>query len=229
MNIAISLRYMGVGEPTSPWHVRWYAAQDYMFLGKKFGVGVIAVLNETAIKEICPHCDGLIIPGSATDIPPVYYGGSPLEKEPPVDEFALDSKLIKHFYERGKPILGLCGGHQELNIFLGGTIKKLDDPANHKHHSTRLHAINITEGSFVHDVFKSSRAVVNSYHNWEIDRLSDELSAVAVTDDGVVEAVEGKKLKVFATQWHPEVYMDLDDHIERKFFTNFLKLCEESR
>ena len=28
---------------------------------------------------------------------------------------------------------------------------------------------------------------------------------------------------------HPEVYMDLDDHIERKFFDNFLKKCEEKR
>ena len=70
---------------------------------------------------------------------------------------------------------------------------------------------------------------MNSYHNWEIGKLAPDLDAVAWTDDGVIEAVESKKLKVFATQWHPEVYMPLDDHIEHRFFENFLKLCEESK
>ena len=64
-----------------------------MHLAKKYGVGVVAVMSEEAIPQICAACDGLIIPGSATDIPPAYYNGAPLEKDPPVDEYALDSAL----------------------------------------------------------------------------------------------------------------------------------------
>ena len=229
MVLATTLRYMDM-KADNHWRYRMWGADHYYQLAEKYGVGMAAICSPYGFEEICKNCDGLFVPGSPNNIDPKHYGAPPSDDPlQPYDEYALDKLLMKYFIEHGKPVFGICGGHQELNIFLGGTIKKLDDPANHKHHSTRLHAINITEGSFVHDVFKSSRAVVNSYHNWEIDRLSDELSAVAVTDDGVVEAVEGKKLKVFATQWHPEVYMDLDDHIERKFFTNFLKLCEESR
>jgi putative glutamine amidotransferase len=226
MNIAISLRYMAVGEPTSPWHVRWYAAQDYMFLGKKFGVGVIAVLNETAIKEICPHCDGLIIPGSATDIPPVYYGGAPLEKDPPVDEYALDAAAIKTFFESGKPILGLCGGHQALNVFFGGSIRKMKDSKAHENDTEHTHEINITRPSFIYDTFQTERTAVNSYHAWELDRIAPDLSVVATTDDGVAEAIENAKHHIYATQWHPELSLHGDRTVEYRLFEHFLAKCE---
>ncbi len=229
MIIATTLRYMDMNVETY-WRYRFWGADHYYQLGEKYNVGVAAICSPHNFEEICKNCDGLIVPGSPNNIDPKHYGMPPTDDPlQPYDEYALDAKLIKYFLEHKKPIFGICGGHQELNIHLGGTIKKLDDADNHKDPVTKTHPITITEGSFVHDVFKATRATVNSYHGWELGRIAPDLEVVARTDDGVVEAVESKKLKVFSTQWHPEVYMNLDNHIEHRFFDNFLKLCEESK
>ena len=144
-------------------------------------------------------------------------------------EYALDAKLMKYFYERNKPIFGICGGHQAINVFLGGTLKKVDDPVAHENGDEKRHIIDIKEGSFVHDVFGKTEAMVNCYHAWEIDDLAPDLDAVARTRDGVIEAIEWKEKNIYATQWHPEQSFHTGDPIENKFFENFLKRCEESR
>lgn len=229
MVLATTLRYMDT-KTDSHWRERMWVADHYFKLAQKYGVGMAAICSPYCIEDICKCCDGLFVPGSPNNIDPKHYGAPPTDDPlQPYDEYSLDKLLIKYFVEHKKPIFGICGGHQELNIYFGGTIKKIDNNEAHMHRSTKLHPITITEGSFVHDVFGSTRAVVNCYHNWELGRLGDGLSAVAVTDDGVIEAIENKELAIYATQWHPEVYMDLDDHIERKFFDNFLKKCEEKR
>ena len=229
MNIAISLRYMEMGNPNGVWNRRWYSGEDNMLLGKKYGVGVVAVMSEAAIADVCAACDGLIIPGSATDIPPKYYDGPPLEKDPPVDEFALDSALIKHFYEAGKPILGICGGHQAINVFFGGKMRRMQDSKAHENDTEHKHAIHIVRDSFVFDTFGAETATTNSYHAWETHVIAPDLSVVATTADGVVEALEWKKHNVFATQWHPELSLRAETAPEHAMFENFLRRCERLR
>ncbi len=226
MNLAIALRYMSMGNPEAVWNTRWMASEDYMHLGEKFGVGVIAVLSKEAIPEICTHCDGLIVPGSATDIPPAYYGGAPLPQDPPVDEYALDAALIKHFYEAGKPILGICGGHQALNVYFGGGMRRMADSKLHENDSAHAHEINVVKDSFVYDTFGKERTTVNSYHAWEVFGIAPDLSVVASTDDGVAEALEWKKHHIYATQWHPEISLRNETSIEHTMFQNFLRDCE---
>ena len=229
MNIAIALRYMSMGNPEAVWNVRWMCAEDYMHLAKKYGIGVVAVMSEEAIESIGACCDGLIIPGSATDIPPKYYNGAPLENDPPVDEYALDSALTKYFFEAGKPILGICGGHQALNVFFGGKIRRMKDSKAHENDAEHAHEINVERASFIYDVFGAERARVNSYHAWELDGLAPDLSAVATTDDGVIEAIEWKKHNIFATQWHPEISLRKESDAEHVMFANFLRRCEECK
>ena len=229
MNFAISLRYLNLGVENAVWNTRWCAAEDYMHFAKLYGAGVIAVLSEEAIDSVCSICDGLIIPGSPTDIPPVYYNGAPLEKDPPVDEYALDSALIRRFYETKKPILGICGGHQAINVFFGGSIRRMKDSKAHENDTAHKHEIDIVKGSFVYDMFGSERATVNSYHAWELDRIAPDLKVVATTDDGVAEAIEWKEHNVFATQWHPELALRGERTPEHLLFDNFLAACEKCR
>ncbi len=229
MNLAIALRYMTMGNDAAVWNVRWMCSEDYMHLAKKYGVGVVAVLSEQAIESVCAACDGLIVPGSATDIPTKYYNGAPLDAEPPADEYALDSALMKYFYEAGKPILGICGGHQALNVFFGGGIRRMKDSKAHENDTAHAHPINVEKGSFIYDVFGTERATVNSYHAWELDNIAPDLSVVATTDDGVAEAIEWKKHNIFATQWHPELLLRNEQSVEHTLIENFLRRCEECR
>jgi len=236
MNIATVLRYVQLSGDNI-WTQRYYIMHDYMLMANKYKFGLQAIMTEYDIDRVCKNCDGLIITGSGTNIDPKYYGMPGTIEPPVVDEYALDSKLMEYFHERKKPIFGVCGGHQAINIFFGGTIKKLDDPQSHSHKAVigsntieePAHIVDITEGSFVHDVFGKKEYLVNSHHGWEIGRLASDLEAVAVTRDGVIEAVENREKKIFATQWHPEQSFHRGDATEHKFFENFLRLCEESR
>lgn len=221
MNIAVSLRYYDTGT-NDVWSIRQYITNYYMLMAKKFNIGICAIMSDNDFEVICERCDGLIIPGSSTIINPKYYGATP--EEPPFDEYALDQKLMKYFTDHKKPILGLCGGHQALNIFLGGTIKMIDNGVSHNDTS---HNIDIKKGSFVYDVFQSESAHINSYHCYEIDKLAPALSVVATSPDGIIEAVENKEKRMFATQWHPELTLTEENHIEHKFFENFFKCCKE--
>ncbi len=225
MNIATTLRYVDL-QKGDAWDHRYYTMHDYTLMANKYNIGLTAVMTEYDIEKVCENCDGLIIPGSSNPVNPEYYGKPALPEPLVVDEYALDAKLIKFFLERNKPIFGVCGGHQELNIYFGGTIREI--PVK-KSHLDKTHTIDIKENSFVYDVFKSSKATVNTYHEWEIEKLAPCLEVVATSPDGIIEAVECKEKKVFATQWHPEQSFHTGDPIENKFFENFIRLCEQSK
>jgi len=226
--VATLLRYMDL-QKNCPWDRRYYILHDYNLFASKYKVGMAAIMTEFDFEGVCRECDGLFVPGSGTNIDPAYYGMPPLEKAEPVDEYALDSRVIRYFLDHKKPIFGICGGHQALNVYFGGTIKRVDDLPNHYDVGEKDHWIDIAGGSFVHEVFGKDSAVVNSYHSWEIGRLAPELEVAARSRDGVIEAVECKERNVFATQWHPEQSFHTGDPIEHKFIENFLKRCEECR
>ena len=80
----------------------------------------------------------------------------------------------------------------------------------------------------MYDVFGSRRVESNSYHGWAIDRLAEGFRTVATTDDGIIEAIECKEKKIFATQWHPELANRMGYEEEMKFFENFFALCEKN-
>lgn len=228
MVIATTLRYVDL-KAGGAWDNRMYIMHDYLLMARRYGVGLMAVMAEQDIDRLCECCDGLIIPGSGTDINPKYWGGEPMEKPQIVDEYYLDAYLLKRFFEAGKPIFGICGGHQAINVFLGGNIRKMADPGGHYDKETKSHPINIVKGSFVYDVFGKERATVNCYHGWEIGKLAPDLKCVATTDDGVIEAVEWRERNIYATQWHPEQSFHTGDPVENNFFANFLKRCEECK
>ncbi len=229
MNIAILLRYMNQNQG-GHWDHVYHMQHDYELMARKYGVGLCAIITEFDAERICDVCDGLILPGSGNPINPAYYGEAPWQTPYPVDEYCFDSKIIDIFIKAGKPIFGICAGLQELNIFFGGSIKKVNINYSHglpKVDEKRIHSINIKKDSFVHDVFGKERADVNSHHGWGIDRLAEGFEVVATADDGVIEAIENKERLIFATQWHPEQSFHVGDEIEHKFFENFIACCKK--
>lgn len=222
MRLAILPRFIDLKRPDKPSNQKLITNCDFEDIAREFGIGLCSILTPNEFEGICSICDGLIIPGSATGVNPAYYGKTPAKPHEEYDEYALDSLLLDYFVKNNKPVLGICAGHQAINIFFGGTIGYVKNVSEENHYST-THAVNVKKGSFVYDAFGSERAEINSYHYMHTDRLADCLDAVAESDDGIVEAFKHKELNVFGVQWHPERNFGK----EKVIFENFLKLCQK--
>ena len=108
-----------------------------------------------------------------------------------------ENKLIKFAINNNIPIFGVCRGMQIIAQYFGSTLKVVYNQVNIKHklvvneNSKYLKNLNnITE--------------VNSFHNYGIDNLSDELIVAAYCHTGLIKAIEHKEYKIFGQMWHSE-------------------------
>ena len=150
--------------------------------------------------------DGLILSGGG-DVDPGRYGeenAACFGVDPKRDE--AEFRLIEAYLRAGKPILGVCRGHQLLNVYFGGSLTQ-HLPGAERHVPTKAgdsaHETHALPGSFPAELYGEAFCV-NSAHHQGIDRLAPELEAVQWAEDGVIEACRHRSLPVYSVQWHPE-------------------------
>jgi putative glutamine amidotransferase len=150
-------------------------------------------------------CDGLLLPGGG-DIDPALFGqenqGSQgIDRE--LDEKQL--ALARRFLADKKPILGICKGHQILNVALGGTLIQdlATAPAHRYNGQDSVHDCVSLEGSLLRRLY-GRRYAVNSAHHQGLARLGQGLRVTSYAADGTVESVEHDTLPVLGVQFHPE-------------------------
>jgi len=148
-----------------------------------------------------------------------------------------DNALIQAAIAAGKPVLGICYGHQRLNVVLGGkhsAVTKLAPGSTVKHKyvvdgsnqglNTQIHHITVDTTSTLYKLLGSSSVMVNSSHEYALDQVSTKLKVVARADDGIVEAVEGDR--VMGVQFHPEFLYGKMNIIQfRSIFDHFVKMA----
>lgn len=115
--------------------------------------------------------------------------------------------LIRRFLDAGKPVLGICRGHQLLNAALGGSLHQHMDNAD-RHVGSRekgdaVHTVVAAEGS-VFEALYGRRFSVNSSHHQSVRQLAEGMVCVLRADDGTVEGCVHRSLPVWSVQWHPE-------------------------
>jgi putative glutamine amidotransferase len=184
------------------------------------GTGALPVLIPPLGEQmlgLLDSLDGLLIPGSPSNVHPSHYDGG--ESETP-DRHDLERDhttlpLIRAAIAAGVPVLAICRGIQELNVALGGSLHqrvhtleaRLDHRGGGGPEATRYgpcHPIAVT-GSLARIVGASS-IEVNSVHGQAIDRLGKGLVVEAVAPDGTIEAVAMPSAPgwLLGVQWHPE-------------------------
>lgn len=111
--------------------------------------------------------------------------------------------LLAAFCAAKKPVLGICRGHQLINVFFGGTlIPHLGSALHTSPDADVLHQVIAGEG-FVRDVY-GERFTVASRHHQATDLEGVGLETVCRAPDGVKEAARHVWLPVWSVQWHPE-------------------------
>ena len=98
--------------------------------------------------------------------------------------------LISEFYTK-KKILGVCLGHQAINLFFGGRLKKMPKIC----HGQKTQIFTSTEPYFA-----------TLYNSWCIDEdyLPDCLEVTARDNNYNIMAIRHKSLPILGVQFHPE-------------------------
>lgn len=116
------------------------------------------------------------------------------------------------------PMLGVCLGHQALGAAFGGRVERAPVPVHGKASLVFHHGQGILEG--LPNPFEAGR-----YHSLVVTRddLPADLEVTAETEDGVVMAVQHRRLPRFGVQFHPESILTPDGP---KIVRNFLALAK---
>lgn len=211
MILAITERFESRSE-LEPFTNRYYLTEFYKKISDQLDILLFPIISDNNLDKVIEICDGLIITGSPIDINPKYYNEEINDAgNYVVDEFKLDKKLIELFYSKNKPILGICGGLQSINVAFGGTLKQ--NVLNHDLIDS-THNIKLFSDTFLNKVYKDNNLLVNSYHHQAIKDVAPGFKVSAVSDDGIIEAIE--KDNIVGVQWHPEVINDIN------FFKSFI-------
>ncbi len=175
--------------------------------------------------DVAGRLDGVLMTGSPSNVEPSRYGEADDGKgpfDPARDELAM--ALIGEMTGRGRPVFGVCRGFQEINVALGGTLRR-DTSANDeliRHHAPadashdemfdHRHSVSLVPGGMLAAAFAKPELSVNSVHFQGISTLAPQLTVEATAPDGLVEAysalINGAPL--LAVQWHPEWDTDAD-------------------
>ena len=187
-----------------------------------------AVLDAGGLPWLCPYtnnpqvldlyvekADGLLLSGGDFDIDPTLFGEQPHPKLGTIvpERTQVEQELLRRAETLGKPILGICGGMQLMNVYRGGTLfQDIDSQRNNALEHQQAgpkdepgHSVSIAAKSRLHRITDLLEIGVNSTHHQAIKDLGKDLQVSACAPDGLVEAIEDPLYSFYlGVQWHPE-------------------------
>ena len=176
-------------------------------------VAAVEAAGGLPVVAYCPRFsldyDGLLLSGGG-DIAPDFFGqemngSTEIDRDRDIAEL----ELLGGFLALNKPVLGICRGHQVINVGLGGTLQQHIGDVLCRFHSwvpvsgDKVHAVYSAEGSWYRQTY-GEEFCVNSAHHQALDKLGDGLTPVLWSEGGIVEAVEHVSFPLISTQFHPE-------------------------
>lgn len=185
------------------------------------------------IDAVMNDLDGVLLPGSDSDVDPLRYGHEPHPELGHVHSIKDETDLLvlEEVERRRLPLFGICFGMQVLNVSRGGTLiqdiaSQVQGAIKHQQGAPRdrpSHRIKLLEESRLASLANQDGAVVNSHHHQAIQTVGRDLVASAWAADGLVEALEDPRSDrfVMAVQWHPELGWERDP-LSQALFSRFV-------
>ncbi|MBM4252277.1 MAG: gamma-glutamyl-gamma-aminobutyrate hydrolase family protein [Deltaproteobacteria bacterium] len=176
------------------------------------------VADATSVEDLVAELDAVIITGGA-DMAPESYGEKPLRPDWSGDKHRDDYEIaiIRAALKLDKPLLGICRGHQVLNVAMGGTLYQdvRTQVSNSLHHRIydvyegNHHEVHLEAGGELARLFGVQKGHINSVHHQAVKDLAPGMVVEArCPHDGVVEAIrlkDGSGAFMIGLQWHPEL------------------------
>ncbi|MDE3059964.1 MAG: gamma-glutamyl-gamma-aminobutyrate hydrolase family protein [Pseudomonadota bacterium] len=195
---------------------------------------------EQAVKADMARLDALVVMGNDGDIDPAKYGKPRHEKtniETDAARAAYEEAALGAALEAGMPVLGVCGGMQRLNVLGSGTLHQhVPDIVGDNHHAqgakdqgeiapfVPVQFVHVEEGTKLaalagpipglytpqNQKLPPGWVPENSFHHQAVDEVRRDFRVAAMSDDGIIEAIEPKpdskygRQFVLGVQWHPE-------------------------
>ncbi len=186
--------------------------------------------DDSDLDKVLAAVDGLVLTGG-DDINPDMFGQAMHEKStlmfPRRQDF--DFRLLTMALEMKIPILAVCGGLQQINIALGGSLHQhiadaygeqiihIRGKELSRRGEERYHGVRLAPDSLIAGIIGKETIEANSIHHQAVDRLGEGLKAVGHSVDGVIEALEfidkTDRGLLIAIQWHPEHLSDRPEHL----------------
>lgn len=218
---------------------RFYLGRDYSealeALGAApFHIGLIP--EKDYIERILKNADGILLPGSDTDVDPLRFGAEPHPKLKRIiyEKEETDLLVLREAEKLKIPVLGICFGMQVLNVYRGGTLiqdieSEISGCLKHEQGiplARNSHTIDVEKESLLSSLTTGKKVTVNSHHHQAIDKIGKNLKATAWAKDGVVECIEDTEKDAFmlGVQWHPELSWKTDP-LSKRIFETFINEC----
>lgn len=208
----------------------YYCQQSYMNALEAVNANYFAVVptKDHNYDFIANMCDGLVLCGGA-DMDAKYFNEENHESVGLVKECIdkQDLNLIEAFLKAKKPILGICRGHQVLNVYYGGSLIQ-DIPSQYD--TNLIHSQKEARNVGTHDVVltcdsllgkKGDVIKVNTFHHQAVKAVGNTLKVTALGTDGIIEGIENDE--VIGVQWHPECMIEEEVHLN--IFKKFMERC----
>lgn len=202
----------------------WYALRENYCeaVARAGGLPVLLPHEPEQAEAYLKLLDGLVVTGGAFDVDPALFGATTRHATVSLKErrTAFELRVTRGAISAEKPVLGICGGQQLLNVALGGTlIQHIPDEVPgalaHEQPNPRTepgHVVRLAEGTLLRRITGMAELPVNSAHHQAVKDLAPGLVVDAVAPDGVVEGIEDPQRRfLIGVQWHPEYFISEGD------------------
>jgi len=222
---------------------RFYLGRDYSEAVEAAGgvpLHISLIPNADYIDSVVAQLDGILLPGSDSDVDPLRYGLQPHPQLGTVQTIKDETDLLVIAAAERKqiPVFAICFGMQVLNVSRGGTLiqdinSQVAGAIKHEQGPPRdrpSHRIRLSDDTRLSDIVGPLDAVVNSHHHQAIESTGANLVATAWATDGVVEALEDPRPDRFivGVQWHPEIGWQ-NDLLSQRLFRAFVNETTRAR
>jgi len=195
----------------------WYALrQNYCAaVVRAGGLPILLPHEPDQAAAYLAHLDGLVVTGGAFDVDPALFGAD--SRHPTVHtkdrRTGFELAITRLAIAADKPVLGICGGQQLMNVALGGTlIQHIPDevPAALAHEQKNprnepCHVVRLAEGTRLREIAGRDEVPVNSTHHQAVKAPAPGMTVDAVAPDGIIEGIEDPRRRFcIGVQWHPE-------------------------